>query len=195
MNRCNYNIKRRRIYIKFYRRRGFSLIEILIAISLSGILLVMLCGVFVYGLKAIEKGRFRSTAMNIGDRKITYARKMIKELVKESDSSNIVGARAYYLLTNGDDPNSDVKIGGVNVTSTEAGKVKIFKVSPLETVNIDVHGFVTIFGTARYEYKMHMEDYILGDCLKKVKVELYWKEEKAGSTSLFIESLISEDYK
>ncbi|MEQ8168353.1 MAG: hypothetical protein ABRQ38_05615 [Candidatus Eremiobacterota bacterium] len=155
----------------------------------------MLCGVFVYGLKAIEKSRYRTTAMNIGDRKITYARKMIKELVKEADSSNIVGSRAYELLSKGDEPNSEVKVGGVNVTSTETGKIKIFKISPLEPVNIDVHGFVKIAGTARYEYKMHMEDYNLGDCLKKVKVELYWKEENIGSTSLSIQSLLSEDYK
>jgi len=155
----------------------------------------MLCGVFGYGLKAIEKGRFRSTAMNIGDRKIAYARKMIKELIKEADSSKIVGAKAYYILTNGDDPNSEVKIDGTNVTSTETGKIKVFKITPAEPVNVDVHGFVTILGTARYEYKMHMEDYSLGDCLKKVKVELYWKEEKTGSTSLSIESLLSEDYK
>ncbi|MEQ8187489.1 MAG: hypothetical protein ABRQ39_05905, partial [Candidatus Eremiobacterota bacterium] len=122
---------------------------------------------------------------------------MMKELVKEADSSNIVGSRAYELLSKGDDANSEVKVGGVNVTSSETGKIKIFKISPIEPVNIDVHGFVTIAGTARYEYKMHMEDYNLGvdKCLKKIKVELYWNEEKTGSTSLSIQSLLSEDYK
>jgi len=168
----------------------------MVATALAGILLVMLCGVFVYGLKAIEKSRYRATAMNIGDRKIIHARKMMKELIKEASSSNIVGARAYYILTNGDDPNSEVKVNGTGVTSTETGKIDIFKVMPIEPVKVDVHGFVTIAGTARYEYKMHMEDYNLGvdKYLKKIKVELYWNEEKTGSTSLSIQSLLSEDY-
>jgi len=166
----------------------------MVATALAGILLVMLCGVFVYGLKAIEKGRFRSTAMNIGDRKITYARKMIKEL---DGSSRIQGNKAYSILTNGDDPNSEVKIEGVNITSGDTGMYEIFKISPPRAVNVDVLGFVSIKGTARYKYKMHMEDYNLGldKGLKKVKVELYWDEEKTGSTSLSIQSLLSEDYK
>ncbi|HPZ08751.1 MAG TPA: prepilin-type N-terminal cleavage/methylation domain-containing protein [Candidatus Eremiobacteraeota bacterium] len=51
--------------------KGFTLIEIMTAVGILGILIVTICGVFVHGLYAIKKGKYRSAAIHVANQKFT----------------------------------------------------------------------------------------------------------------------------
>ncbi len=50
-------------------RKGFSLVEIMIAVGVLGVVIVTICGVFLHGLHAIKKGRYRAAALHIANQK------------------------------------------------------------------------------------------------------------------------------
>ncbi|MEQ8223458.1 MAG: type II secretion system protein [Candidatus Eremiobacterota bacterium] len=58
-----------------YSARGFSLIEIMTAIGIMGIVIVTVCGVFVHGLDAIKKSKFRACAIRIANQKFSELNK------------------------------------------------------------------------------------------------------------------------
>lgn len=170
------------------KNKGFTLIEIVIAVGLAGILLVTLCGVFVQGLNAIKKGRFRSTAMNLADKKIIQVRQLL------GSNSQIIGDTAYSTISDGDDTSNatELKIGGVNIGAGNTSTYDLWKVPP--TPDIYAHGYITVNGTARYEYKLNVADEISIETpkgLKKVRIELTWKEERAGEHKVFLESFVA----
>jgi prepilin-type N-terminal cleavage/methylation domain-containing protein len=173
------------------KKKGFSLVEILIAVALAGILLVTLCGVFVQGLNAIKKGRFRSTAMNIADKKIIQVRRLVKSV---GFGSQITGNEAYSIVSDGDDTSNatELKIGSSNVASGDTNTYEIWTPS---NSNIYAHGYITIKGTARYEYKLNVNDEPYTEVpmggVKKIRIEITWKEERAGDHKVVLESLVA----
>ena len=160
-------------------KKGFTLIEVLLGIGLSGVLLVMICGVFVYGLNAIEKGRIRTTALNLADRKISESHNLMKTI--KGSAGEIKGDRLTTVISD----NSIIKINGSNVEP--AGNYSIW--DPLNPISIESEGTVTIKGTGNFNYIYSLTDY--DNNIKKVSVEIYWREGKAGSKKIFLESLVS----
>ena len=65
-----------RLMKKKYSYKGFSLIEIMIAIGLIGVVIVTVCGVFVHGLDAIKKSKFRAGAIRIANQKFAELNKV-----------------------------------------------------------------------------------------------------------------------
>lgn len=61
---------------KKYSSRGFSLIELMIAVGLIGVVIVTVCGVFVHGLDAIKKSKFRACALRIANQKFAELNKV-----------------------------------------------------------------------------------------------------------------------
>jgi len=61
---------------KKYSNRGFSLIEIMTAIGILGMVVVTVCGVFVHGLDAIKKSKFRACAIRIANQKFAELNKV-----------------------------------------------------------------------------------------------------------------------
>jgi len=51
-------------------KKGFSLIETVIAIALMGVVIITVLGVFISGNNAIKSGRYTTVALNIGKEKI-----------------------------------------------------------------------------------------------------------------------------
>lgn len=159
-------------------KKGFTLIEVLLATGLAGVLLVMICGVFVYGLNAIEKGRIRTTALNLADRKISESHNLMKIL---NSAGDIKGDKLTAVISD----NNIIKINGSKVDP--AGNYSIW--DPLNPVSIEAEGTVNIKGTGNFNYLYSLTDY--DHNIKKVSVELYWQEGKIGSKKIFLESLVS----
>ena len=55
--------------IKSIIKKGFTLIEIMTAIAILGLVIVTICGVFIHGLNAIKKGKYRACAIHIAKQK------------------------------------------------------------------------------------------------------------------------------
>ena len=56
--------------MKVIKRKGFSLLELLIAVTILGVILVTVCGVFIQGLNSIKKGKAIGASLNIANKKI-----------------------------------------------------------------------------------------------------------------------------
>ncbi len=158
-------------------KKGFTLVEILLGTGLAGVLLVMMCGVFVYGLNAIEKGRIRTTALNLADRKISESHNLMKTL---NSAGEIKGDRLNTVISD----NRVIKFNESNINP--AGNYSIWDPGG---VSIESEGTVTIKGTGDFHYIYSLTDY--ADNIKKVSVEVYWQEGKIGSKKIFLESLVS----
>ncbi len=158
-------------------KKGFTLIEILLGTGLAGVLLVMMCGVFVYGLNAIEKGRIRTTALNLADRKISESHNMMKILTPEG---KIKGDKLSAVISN----SKVIKFNGSNVNPAEN-----YPIWDPGGVSVEAEGTVTIKGTGDFNYIYALTDY--ADNIKKVSIEVYWLEGKVGSKKIFLESLVS----
>jgi len=161
-------------------KKGFTLIEVLLGTGLAGVLLVMMCGVFVYGLNAIEKGRIRTTALNLADRKISESHNLMKAL--QGVTGEIKGNRLADILSD----NRTVKVNGSSVDSSGTYSL----LDPLNPAPVEAEGSVTIKGTGDFHYIYSLTDY--EDNIKKVSVEIYWQEGRVGSKKIFLESLVSK---
>lgn len=53
----------------FSTKEGFSLTEVVIGVALMGLVIIVICGVFVQGLNAIKKGKYRAMALHIANQK------------------------------------------------------------------------------------------------------------------------------
>jgi len=58
-------------------KKGFSLIEVFFALIIMGIICVLICGVFVHGIDALKKSRYRVIAINIADKKFSELRYLL----------------------------------------------------------------------------------------------------------------------
>ncbi len=128
--------------------------------------------------------------MNIADKKIIQLRRLVKT---SGHSNKITGSEAYSMISDGDDTSNttELKIG---LTNIPPGDTNTYDVWLPSNGNIYAHGYVTVNGTARYEYKLNANDEIYTETpegLKKVRIEITWKEERAGEHKFFMESLVA----
>ena len=54
-----------------HKNRGFSLPELLISVGLLCVVIITICGVFMHGLDAIKKGKYRAAALHIANQKFS----------------------------------------------------------------------------------------------------------------------------
>ncbi len=162
-------------------KKGFTLMEVMLGIALAGLLLVMLCGVFVYGLNAIEKGRIRSTALNLAERKISESHNLVKRAgsgdhLKGSDLRNIIS-----------DSNEILYSG----SPADPGQICKLWINDYDASRIIATGSTSIKDTADFDYAFIFEDTLYRD-LKRVCVEIYWEdEERVGIKKVYLESFVS----
>ena len=162
-------------------KKGFTLVEILFAVGLAGVLLVTICGVFVHGLNAIEKGRIRSTALNLADRKISETHNLMKTIGRGAitvSGEDILKSFSDY---------TSIKYNGNTVSPSYACEKFWDPGNKLE-----LEGKTYINGTAEYKYKYTLEDYLTSIDIKKVTIEVTWEDERVGSKKVYLESLVSK---
>ena len=163
----------------YCKKNGFTLAELMVSLGLAGIILVVLCGVFVYGLSGIKKGKLRITALELADRKIAEAQNLVRSLdgnyIKGSDLASIISNQSE-LLVNGSPVEPDMEY---NIWDS-GGCI------------VETHGTVPIKGTGDYTYLFRLEDYDRN--LKKIRVEVTWKEEKSGPKKIFLETIVSKNH-
>ena len=163
----------------YRKKNGFTLAELMVSLGLAGIILVVLCGVFVYGMSGIKKGKLRTTALELADRKIAEVQNLMRSLdgnyIKGSDLSSIISDHSN-LLVNGSSVDPDIEY---NIWDPNGCKV-------------EAEGTVSVRGTADYIYLFRLEDYDRN--LKKIRVEVTWKEEKTGPKKIFLETIVSQNH-
>jgi prepilin-type N-terminal cleavage/methylation domain-containing protein len=52
------------------KKKGFSLLELLVAVAILGVILVTVCGVFIHGLNSIKKGKEIALSLTLANKKI-----------------------------------------------------------------------------------------------------------------------------
>jgi len=165
------------------KENAFSLAEMVIAVAFTGMLLVVICGVFIYGLNSIEKSRIRSTALNLADRKIEETR-------------NLMSSLDVYYKIKGDKligNFSDAETVEYNTATVDpAVEYEIWPSDPASSCNIYLTGKIPVTGTADYEINYLLEDYTPSKELKKITVEVTWKEEKTGPQKVVLKTLMSQ---
>ncbi|MEQ8187494.1 MAG: hypothetical protein ABRQ39_05930 [Candidatus Eremiobacterota bacterium] len=140
----------------------------------------MLCGVFVYGLNAINKGRLRTDAFNIADKKIVQVRRLMNAV----QGTKITGEELRTIITDGD---TSVKTVTIDDNSVVADST-LYTIWPDPApVSLKSEGIVT--GSAVYYYTLSVVYYDLW--VKKVRVEVTWKEERVGPQKVVLESIVS----
>jgi len=145
-------------------------------------LLTMLCGVFVYGLNAINKGRLRTDAFNIADKKIVQVRRLMNAV----QGTKITGEELRTIITDGDTSVKTVTIDDNSV----AGDSTLYTIWPDPApVSLKAEGTVTVTGSAGYYYTLSVVYYDLW--VKKIRVEVTWKEERVGPQKVVLESIVS----
>jgi len=63
------------VYVK-NSGKGFTLAEMIMGIAVMGFIIVIIAGVFVHGLSAIKKGKYKSGAINIASSKLAELKKI-----------------------------------------------------------------------------------------------------------------------
>lgn len=136
-------------------KKGFSFIELLLAVVLLGVIIVTILGVFVHGLHAIKKSRYRVIAVNIANKKCSELR--------------------YLFLNNGDPISEDTIKNNIYGTDNvdndfiwDSGNVEI---RGKETADHIPYNFII---NIAQEGSNDTKGVIL--LLKKVDIEVNWKE-------------------
>ena len=142
----------------------------------------MLCGVFIYGLNAINKGRFRTGAFNIADKKIVQVRRLMNAV----QATTITGEELKSIITDGDTSVKTLTVNDVPVTA-DATSYTIWP-DPVP-MSLKAEGMVKVTGTASYNYTLYLTYHKLW--LKKVRVEVTWEEERVGQKKVILESIVS----
>ncbi|MEQ8223473.1 MAG: hypothetical protein ABRQ37_14275 [Candidatus Eremiobacterota bacterium] len=142
----------------------------------------MLCGVFVYGLNAINKGRLRTGAFNIADKKIVQVRRLMKAV----QATTITGEELRAILTDGDTSLKTLTINDNPVTADSTSYTIWPDPAPM---SLKAEGKVMVKGTATYNYTLSLTYRDLW--LKKVRVEVTWEEERVGPQKVVLESIVS----
>ena len=164
--------------MKFDYKKGFSLLEIVIATALLGLVLVTIGSVFAKGLEAIKKGQKNAVALNI-------ARKKIEEVI------NIDYSDPDYLLTQ----KLMASVEGYSTCSiTPSGSTNLRWNDNIDVLSLSGEEVV---GEVIYTFDIKIEGYRPG--LKKVSVYLKWfdfmlKDEKVIEIHTFLSRKGTIDY-
>lgn len=136
-------------------KKGFSFIELLLAIALLGVIIVTILGVFVHGLHAIKKSRYRVIAVNIANKKCSELR--------------------YLFLNNGDPISADTIKNNIygtdNVDSDFKWDSGTIEIIGKETADHIPYNFII---NISQEGSSDTKGLIL--LLKKIDIEINWKE-------------------
>ncbi len=136
-------------------KKGFSFIELLLAVILLGVIIVTILGVFVHGLHAIKKSRYRVIAVNIANKKCSELR--------------------YLFLNNGDPIAADTIKNNIYGTDSVDNEFKWdsgnVEVTGKETVDNRPYNFII---SISQEGSTDTKGIIL--LLKKIDIEVNWKE-------------------
>jgi len=136
-------------------KKGFSLIEVFFALTIMGMICVLVCGVFVHGIDALKKSRYRVVAINIADKKFSELRYLLS-----STYLNTISATDLQSSIEG----TDTVSAGFNWTPPCS-----VTISGKETVDRKV-----------YSFTINVKDYTGINDLKKVDISISWGE--AGTT-------------
>ncbi len=139
------------------KKGGMTLTEIIISVALLGMVIITLSGVFVRGLYAIKKGKYRASAIHIGNQK--YAE------LKSLDWTNPLGLPADKLNA------PDCVIEGHTLSVPHNNDDYIpwdITADPYE-----IYGLQEMSGI-RYDYYIILESQ--DKDLKKVQVKVSWEE-------------------
>jgi prepilin-type N-terminal cleavage/methylation domain-containing protein len=133
-------------------RKGFTLVELTIAIALFAIVILVVCGVFSKSLQGIKKGQQTSTVFEIANKKLDEVKR-----IDMSDPDGIL-IKSLYTSIEGYDPPT------VNID---------------DYILWDTTGEITITGKEgdRGEFKFTV--IIKGEAqdLKRIHVEVVWNDE------------------
>jgi len=141
-------------------KKAFSLMEIVVAVALLGMVISIVCGVFVHGLHAIKKGKYRAGAIHVANQKFAELNNLdfgdpngipVVELKVPPPDGYIEGFASYVAHRTGDIP-----------WNTLIG------VSDFEVTGVQDMGWVD------YNFHIKIEGYDIN--LKKIVVEVTWKE-------------------
>jgi len=151
---------------------GFTLSEIVIAVALLGMILVVISMVFIKGLFAIKKGRFRATAFHIANSKFVEISN-----AGLSDANGIPVAD-FPTLVNG--YSSSIDHGNTDyIPWTNSG-----------TIDYEIKGVEKIPGLD-YNFDITIEGY--GNNLKKIGVEVTWNEPDMGKQKIQLYTLLTRE--
>ncbi|MEQ8225503.1 MAG: prepilin-type N-terminal cleavage/methylation domain-containing protein [Candidatus Eremiobacterota bacterium] len=151
--------------LKIFKRKGFSLTEIVIAVALLGMVIVVVCGVFVKGLEAIKKGKYRAAGIHLIDKKF-------------AEFNNFdLGNSSGIIIS---DPNQYIK--GFDHANGDS----IPWNSPKGTVDYVIYGTEHMAGID-YDYAIKIEGY--QDNMKKIAISVTWPDLQ-GQKNLEISKLL-----
>lgn len=157
--------------MKLSKKKGFSLLEIVIAIALLGLVMVTICTVFARGLQAIKKGQKSSAALYIANKKI--------DEVVNADLSDPYDILPKKLCENiaGYDPSS------INPSSPDIDWDDTFDTTVIK-------GQENV-GEVKYDFEITIKGYVKD--LKKVIVKLTWVDPvMGGAKSMVIHTLLAK---
>ena len=103
---------------KCQSKSGFTLIELMVAMSIIGILVLGSALIYTQGIKSIEKSRAKTTAATLASNQIQLITWQIKsnQYKKEGQTTNIIRKRKYDIEWNISQKKNIYEIK-VNVTS------------------------------------------------------------------------------
>jgi prepilin-type N-terminal cleavage/methylation domain-containing protein len=159
-----------------FKRKGFSLTEIVLAVALLGLVLVIVCSVFFKALMGIKRGQTGGTAMYIVSKKI--------DEVKSVDLGKTNGIYIKELYQH---------IEGYDTPAIDADKY-------ISWISTDAVSEKTISGKegpgGEYKFKIDVKNYYENsssvDNLKIVIVEVTWHDSLQGKEkSLKVDTLLA----
>ena len=161
------------MYNKVVHQKGFSLVEIIIAIAILGLVVVTICGVFLHGLNSIKKSKYKACAIHIANQKFSE--------IQDSDWSYPSGLPADRLsqagLIEGFQYYSDPSDNGSFIDWNYGTSVAVYGTQSMGGIDYDY----TISIDPNQPY------------VKKVSVLLEWEEIK-GHRQLKLSTLMARRY-
>jgi len=158
------------VYVK-RSRKGFTLAELIMGIAIMGFIIVIISGVFVHGLSAIKKGKYKSGAINIASSKLAELKKIPLQ--------NVVIYRSAIKSAISDTPDVD------NDLTWGASSVPVVIKGQQISNNIPYKYTMTV-----NEYTEDPNSHISN--IKKVTLLVTWEEPGQGEKSLKTVTLVSK---
>ncbi len=153
--------------------RGFTLAEVVLAVGIMGVIILLISSVFISGLYNIKKSKYRITALNIVDKKLS-------ELKNLPLSDNIIPADDINSSIYGADTvTGNLTWGSSSTDITVQGNEHINNIPYRYTINIS-------------EYNNPADD---PNNIKKVNIEVKWKDPQGGEKSVRTITLLARPKK
>ena len=155
-------------------KKAFSLMEIMVAISLLGLVIIIVCGVFVRGLDAIKKGKYRACAIHVCNQKFSE--------LDNLDFGNPSGIEIESIKV----PPPDGYIEGFADFDSHGNSIIPWD-STMGVVDFEILGLQEMAGI-EYNFHIFIEGYDVN--LKKFKIQINWQE-PGGKRKLILSKLVT----